>query len=380
MQHEIPSILLYEALKTIRHTASSKTAPTDVCVDNVKLTFSCGKIFTVALKSVAQFSSYVEWDDIPLELENQSFAIPYEEAVKILSGNLEKMHTYLDIGEKNNRILFKSGKTEIRFQLEGAELFPREIEPSMEILWSIQGDDFKRLLASRVLADPSPLNDNFEKVFIYCWDGKLNSCVFGYNHITIISKEATGKLNKGIVFIPSFSAKSALDGVKDDQDVYICRDDRTTISCLNWSLTVNQMDAKIDLDFIYNGIRNIKSSTLFATTVTTKSKLHKSLSMYNTVGYETIGEALEKRIVKMTVKNDGLVLTNELSSYGIHATIEVEGDCSGEAEIRVSYGILSRAISLASEKVFISFYHKALVVLTDQSETLIIAIQQQQQQ
>lgn len=356
--------------------ASNKTAPTDVCVDNVKLTFSCGKIFTIALKSVAQFSSYVEWDDCPIELENQSFAIPYEETVKILSGNLDRMRTYLDLGEKSNRIIFKSGKTEIKFQLEDIVLFPRETEPSMEILWSIQGADFKKLLASRVLADPSALNGNFDNIFLYCWDGKLNSCVFNYNHITIVSTEITGKLNEGIAFLPSFTAKSTFDSVKDEHDVYICRDDRTTVSSLNWSLSVNQMDAKIDLEFIYNGIKNTKSVAPFATVITTKIKLQKSLSMYNTVGYETIGEALEKRVVKMNVtETDGLILTNDLSAYGVHAQIEVEGVVNGNAEMRVSYGILVKAISLANERIFLTFYQRALVVHTDQSETMIIATQ-----
>lgn len=377
MQHEIPSILLYEALKTIQHMASNKTAPTDICVDNVKLTFSCGKIFTIAIKSVAQFSSYAEWDDLPVELENQSFAIPYEESVKILSGNLDRMHTLLDIGEKNTRIIFKSGKTEIKFQLEDVSMFPRESEPSMEVLWSIQGVDFKKLLSLRVMAEPNSLNDNFDKVFIFSRDGMLNSCVYNYQHITIISVNPTGKLNDGVAFIPSFAAKSTFDGVNDEQDVYICKDDRNTISCSNWSLVVNQMDAKIDLDYIYNGIKGVKSASPYATASTVKSKLQKSLSMYNTVGYETIGESLDKRIVKMTVTQaDGLVLTNDLSAYGIQATIEVEGVVNGDAEVRVSYGILVRALSLASEKVFLSFYNRALLVRTEHSETLIIAVQQ----
>lgn len=375
MQHEIPSILLYEALKTIQHMAGNKTGPADICVDNVKLSFSCGKIFTVALKSVAQFSSYVEWDDLPVELENQSFAIPYEETVKILSGNLDRMHTFLDIGEKASRIIFKSGKTEIKFQLEDMLMFPRETEPSMEILWSIQGVDFRKLLSLRIMAKPNSLNDNFDKTFIFSRDGKLNSCVYNYNHITIVNTEATGKLNDGVVFIPSFATKSALDEVKEDRDVYICRDDRTTVSCLNWSLVVNQMDAKIDLDFIYNGIKSIKSVLPSATVSTNKSKLQKSVSMYNTVGYETVGESLDKRIVKMTVTEaDGLVLTNDLSAYGIQATIEVEGVADGDSEIRVSYGVLARAISLADEKIFLSFYSRALVVRTERSETLIVPI------
>ena len=150
LQLELPCIELMELLKLLAPTANKAGSPTPSTDRNVRVSFEFGQIFGSAVRNSCCQVSYVNYDDMPDELQGKVYLIPYKETVTALSIKADIVRAYIQ-EDTTKTLVIKANKTIIKLTLEEENTFPKPKDIPTDVSWTIQGSDLKRLMSARLV-------------------------------------------------------------------------------------------------------------------------------------------------------------------------------------------------------------------------------------
>lgn len=373
LQLELPSVEMMELLKMLGPTANKSGSPTPVTDRNVKVSFEFGQIFGTVIRSSCRQMSYVQYDDMPEELQGKTYLIPYKETVSALS--LKSDTASISIHEDTVKTLvIKANKTVIKLTLEEENLFPKAKDVPTDISWTVRGDELKKLLSARFVYQHGNLANN-NLIHVANLEDTISSYAFsGFVLSKINVDNDYHKKDAKVLSVTQEVASILRECIHDSFEVAICQEDEVGLSFSSTCIIANvESDGEKEINKLESGMRGLLTEVASAEMESSLRDFSESINLYNTLGYEDIGNRSIGNPVNIEIGQDGCYLVSNLEAYGTSGRIHIEGVCTGNANSKLSFGALKTVVQIFGRneeivkvkifKNFAKFEHNNNVIL-----------------
>ena len=137
------------------------------------------------------------------------------------------------------------------------------------------------------------------------------------------------------------------DCIHDYFEVSICQEEEIGVLFQSTCIISNiDTDGSKQIATLDQGVKNILSDTIIASLRVSVKDLSESIGLYNTLGYEEIGNKSIQNPVSVDISNEGCYLVSNLEAYGTVGRIHIEGSCEGVSLSKFSFGGLKSVIQI----------------------------------